>query len=227
MEAQRHAPDERLVRGLNPGHGLAGDDLVHRPRLLQRLLERAAVGEQPGPHHGAGLRHRRHPLGPEQGGRAGDAKADGRHREAIAWKLDCGPKGTAGDDQFADTQRPPAINNARRLASVPSARHGAVLEPIIEISHALPEVQQVGRLDVIVRMGCRQVRKLLKRGLLGRPQRRTSNQLLVHVLLVRLRHLQSDLCAETQDAEALVEHERAVDSREVRQHATELEHFLL
>ena len=63
LEPERHAPDDGLVRRLEPGQARLVDHLVHRARLLHRLLERPPVGGEHRPDHRAGHRHARHRTG--------------------------------------------------------------------------------------------------------------------------------------------------------------------
>ena len=62
VEPEGRAPDDDLVGRLEPGQARLRDDLVHRPGLLHRLLQRPPVGGEHRPDHRSGERDRRHHL---------------------------------------------------------------------------------------------------------------------------------------------------------------------
>ena len=78
LQPERRAPHDRLVRRLEPGQTGLVDDLLHRARLLHRLVQRPPVGRQHGPDHRPGHRHGRHaPREKDDHHAAGD----GRHAD--------------------------------------------------------------------------------------------------------------------------------------------------
>jgi len=205
MQAQGNAPHEGLIRSLHPGQGFGGDHLLHGACLLEGLLQGPPIGEQPRPHHRAGLRHGRHPLRAEQRGPTRQANGDGGHGQTVARKLGCAPECEARDHQLDDTERPPGLDHARRLACIPAAGDCSALKAIVEFPDALAEPKERRLVHVAVFLAGGDVHHLLQRQLLGRAEWRAPDQALVDVGVIGLGHLDSDLGAKPKDPAVVAE----------------------